>query len=109
MDVRAKQTIWKQFQDLLPRSLGPDQLRILLDKIREGGTVLAAVYEAAIYAGWYRGYAEGDGAHRLTDDQRKEPWRWMRHGDNGLESMSDGMTILITAGELRELVAIFPK
>lgn len=60
----ARRTIWLQFQDLLPRSLSETQRKILLDKLQDDGEMLNWIYDAAIYAGYLRGWAEGDGAHR---------------------------------------------
>jgi hypothetical protein len=64
MDAEAKRVIRLVFLDLLPKTMDPDTRENLVKCIEDGGCQASAVYEAAIYAGWCRGYAEGDGAHR---------------------------------------------
>jgi len=97
MNAEARAAILVTFESVLPRGMGVLKRQAIMDAIKDESHPLHALYEAASYAGWCRGYAEGDGYLRMM---KGNPQRW--NGD--IESMSDGMAILITAGELRHLL-----
>jgi hypothetical protein len=64
MDDEAKRVIRLQFLDLLPKTLGELNLRFVEERTADPNDPMGMIYEAATFAGWCRGYAEGDGAHR---------------------------------------------
>jgi len=73
MSNLSRHVIWKQFFDLLPAewsALEKEQIALCVSGAhnRKDADLIRVIYEAAAYAGWCRGYAEGDGAHRVKID-----------------------------------------
>lgn len=65
MNDEAVREVREMFLSLLPKTISQELVDTFMTAADNyPNSFAAAVYECATYAGWCRGYAEGDGAHR---------------------------------------------